>query len=327
MATSPLPAALQPIEITAVTTAIDGDGSFDVLMRTVKDHLQQEFNQNRIRGPEFAQVYLGALQTVLTSSMQFALQRQAANQDALVKEKQLAMMDLQTEALVLQNNIAEQQLLNLEKEGENLVVQKALLQAQANIATQQKLNLEDELITSVAQRAKLTQETANLAATETLIGNQAAQVAQQTTNLAAQKLQIDAETALTVQKTENAVVEEDVLVAQKCKLQAEFDVLMLTKSKTTSETELLEQKILTEKAQVTELGVDDNSVVGRQKQLYVAQTNGFNRDAEQKAAKVLVDSWNVRRTTDEGTSANTTNKLDDTNVGRAVTALLNGIGA
>ena len=251
MATAPaLPAALNPVTVADLTTAIDGQGVFDVLMQTSKAHLQQEFDQNRIKGSEFSTVYLGALQQVMATSLQFLLQKTAANQEALIRAKQLALMDTQ-------------------------------------LAT-----AEQQLLQAVAQTA-----------------------------------QIQAQTALVNQQTANALIEKDVLIAQKCKLQAEFDVLLLTKDKTTSETQLLEQKIVTERAQITELGVDENSVVGRQKQLYVAQTNGFTRDAEQKVAKVLVDSWNVRRTTDEGTSANSTNKLDDASVGRAVDKLLAGIGA
>ena len=73
--------------------------------------------------------------------------------------------------------------------------------------------------------------------------------------------------------------------------------------------------------------MDDNSVIGKQKALYGAQTEGFTRDAEQKAAKLMVDSWNVRRTTDEGTVADSTNMLNDAAVGRAVNKLLSGVGA
>jgi len=41
-----------------------------------------------------------------------------------------------------------------------------------------------------------------------------------------------------------------------------------------------------------------------------------------------VDTWNVRRTTDEtGTSANAANKLTDTDIGAVITKLLTGVGA
>lgn len=132
---------------------------------------------------------------------------------------------------------------------------------------------------------------------------------------------------LVTQQKLNAEAEHAVLVAQECKLRAEYDLTMETKLKTAQETALLTQKVVTERAQVTSMGVDADSVVGKQKLLYQAQTDGFKRDAEQKAAKTLIDTWNVRRTTDEGTVADSTNMLNDATVGRAVTKLLSGVGA
>ena len=93
------------------------------------------------------------------------------------------------------------------------------------------------------------------------------------------------------------------------------------------ETSLLTQKTATERAQTSPTGVDDNSIMGRQKLLYQAQTDGFKRSSENAAAKLLVDSWAVRRTTDEGTVADTNNKLDDATIGRAVNKMLTGVGA
>lgn len=312
MATAP--AAFNSIALSDLTDAtLGGDGVFDVLMQANKAHLDDQFNSDRIKGPEYATVYLGSLQAVMGTALQFLLQKNAANQDALLKAKQLELAEVQLQ-------IAQAQLLQTQ-------AQTAQIQAQTSVAGQQLLNLQDELLTAAKQRDKLDKEALNLVDQGLLIQAQTALTVQQKTNLVSQELQIDAETALTVQKTDNALIEKDVLIAQKCKLQVEFDVLNLTKTKTTAETNLLQQKIETEKAQITALGVDADSVVGRQKALYVAQTNGFTRDAEQKAAKLMVDTWNVRRTTDEGTQANTTNKLDDSSVGRAVTKLLDGIAA
>lgn len=235
---------ITPITLASLTDAtLAGSGVFDVLMRATKAHLENEFKLNRIKGSEYATVYLGSLESVLSTSLQFVLQK---------------------DKVALESQILEQQV---------LLAQAAVTKITAEIA------------------------------------------------------QITAQTALVAQQTLNAVTEGLVLEAQKCKLQAEFDVLMLTKDKTNQETYLLQQKVLTEKAQVTALGVDADSVIGKQKALYGAQTSGFTRDAEQKVAKVLVDSWNVRRTTDEGTVADGTNMLNDAAVGRAVTKLLTGVGA
>lgn len=100
---------------------------------------------------------------------------------------------------------------------------------------------------------------------------------------------------------------------------------MSTNTKTTSEIDLLNQKKATELAQVTATGVDVDSVIGRQKGLYLAQTNGFQRNAEQGVAKVMTDTWSVRRTTDEGVPADATNHLQDSDVGRAITKMLTGM--
>ena len=130
------------------------------------------------------------------------------------------------------------------------------------------------------------------------------------------------------QQKANAVLEGTVLVAQECKLRAEFDNLMANLLKTGQETALLTQKVVTERAQTSAVGVDPDSVIGKQKNLYQAQTDGFARDAENKAAKLMADTWGIRRTTDEtGTDADSTNKLSDFHVGRAIEKLLTGVGA
>lgn len=249
---------LTPIVIEKLTTAtLDGTGVFDILMRANRAHLEDQFKANRIKGPEYATVYLGSLNAVLQTALEFLLQQQKTGLEAQLLEKQITLAQVQ--------------------------VQKA----QAELAI-----LEAGLPKVAAEIAHLT-----------------------------------AQTALVNQQKANAILEGTVLVAQECKLRAEFDVLMQSKLKTVQETTLLAQKTATEKAQTIGLGVDADSVIGKQKSLYQAQTEGFTRDAEQKAAKLLVDTWNVRRTTDEATVADATNLLNDATIGRAISKLLGGIGA
>jgi hypothetical protein len=127
-------------------------------------------------------------------------------------------------------------------------------------------------------------------------------------------------------QVENEAKNGELIDAQVCKLKAEYDLTMESVTKTTKETELLGQKVVTEKAQTMELGVDDNSVIGKQKKLYQAQTDGFARDSEQKAAKIMIDTWNARRMTDDGTVADGVNKLSDADIGRAVQKMFTGVG-
>lgn len=163
--------------------------------------------------------------------------------------------------------------------------------------------------------------------TQQKIGLEADLLAQQILNAAAEKAAIEAKTALTNQQKTNAETENLVLQGQKCKLDAEYDVLGETKLKTASEKELLNQKIATERAQILNTGVASDSVIGKQKALYEAQTKGFQRDAEQKAAKIFVDTWNARRMTNSDlTDGNTNNKLADPQIGAVVAKLAEGIG-
>lgn len=199
-----------------------GNGVFDIMMRSVKEHIAGEFTANRIKGPEYAEVYLGALQAAMDRALQLLLARD-------------------------------------------------------------KLNLELEI------------------------------------------LAIQRDTAL-IQK-DNAVKEGAVLHAQKCKLEAEFDLIMKQIPKVEAETGLINQRKVSETAQTNGAGVSEDSVLGRQIRLYGNQADGFIRDAEQKVAKLMIDTWNVRRTTDEGTTADNINKLDDTTIGRTVEKLLSGINA
>lgn len=249
---------ITPLTITDLTEAsLTGSGVFDVLMRANKEHLEAEYSKNRIKGSEYATVYLGSMEAVLRGAIDFLLQKDKNALEAQLLEQQILLAQVEVQK-------AEAELALLLLNQQKIPAEIALLEAQAGLVTQQ---------------------------------------------------------------TTNAVTENSVLIAQECKLRAEYDLLLTQNLKASQETSLLAQKVVTEKAQTIGLGVDDNSYIGRQKQLFKAQTDGFTRDAEQKVAKIMVDSWNVRRTTDEGTVADGTNMLNDVAVGRAVNALLSGVGA
>lgn len=144
---------------------------------------------------------------------------------------------------------------------------------------------------------------------------------------AAELLLVEAQTALVTQQKLNALIEHDNLIKTGCVLSSQFDLNMGQVQRIASETALLAQKVVTERAQTTAQSVDDNSVVGRQKGLYAAQTAGFARTSEQAATKIMIDTWSVRRTTDTGTIADGNNQLSDATIGRAVNKMLAGVGA
>ena len=178
-------------KLTTGTTA--GAGVFDVLMRSVKAQLDAEYQANRIKGSEYATVYLGSLQAVLQTSLQMVLAQEKTNLEIQVLEKELLLRDQQV-------------------------------------------------------------------------------------------------------------------------------------TRTNKEIEVLEQKRLTELAQVESTGVDADSIIGRQKALYEAQTLGFGQEAKHKAAQLMISTYNIRRTTAEDEEVNAENKLRDEFIGAAIGEMFESVG-
>lgn len=240
-----------PITLADLTEAtVSGSGAFDTLMRSMVSHLELEFNKGRLRGADYANVYLNALTPVLQNSVVFLLQKdEAANKAALVDA---------------QVRLTEVQILLAEAELERELINKALVQAQVDKLNAETINVQQQLLN---------------------------------------------------------------LKAEECVLKSQYDINLSQNLQVVAQTSLVNQKVATEKAQTSGVGIEPESVIGKQLTLYTAQADGFKRDAEQKAAKIMIDSWNVRRTTDAGTVADGTNQLSDPNVGRSVNKMLGGVGA
>jgi hypothetical protein len=77
------------ISIADVTTTLPtGDGVFDVLMRSIDSHLDKQYTSGRIKGADYATVYLGALQAVLQQSIAFVIaQQQVTREDGIAAEQ------------------------------------------------------------------------------------------------------------------------------------------------------------------------------------------------------------------------------------------------
>lgn len=305
---------INPLTITDLTDSTTGGaGVFDSLMRAHKAHLDDEYKAGRIKGADYATVYLGSLQSVLNGAIQFLLERDKTYLQAQLQAQQIVLaekeIELKGEQVLLARaevGIAEAKLVNLPKEG-------ALLDAQAALAMKQ-VDIADEEVAIKQAQVLVAQAEVGIAEAKLV-------------NIPKEGLVLDAQAAKLTQDTANALTENAVLVATECKLRADFDHISEQTLKSAAEKELLNQKKVTEMAQVTSTGIDADSVIGRQKSLYQAQTDGYKRDSEQKAADLMMKSWATRRTTDAAVVADVTNKLSDTHVGRAIEKMLLGINA
>jgi hypothetical protein len=100
-------------------------------------------------------------------------------------------------------------------------------------------------------------------------------------------------------------------------------------TRTTAEVALLDQKTKTEKAQIMDdlsySGTLINGLVGKQKDLQTQQANGFIRDAEQKALKIILDTWSVSKSV-VGTSLPAPEGALNDDISDMITKLRAGIG-
>lgn len=359
----------QPLNVTELTTAeIAGTGVFDVLMRSVKNHVQEEHAKSRITGKEYATVYLEALQSTLAQSVEYLLraktlgfeldnlgkqgvlldhQAEIAIKDAQLKFAQIAQTQAQTE-------LTEQQTKSAEAEAHKIPVEISLLRSNLELAAVEKDlriaqvglaetekdiavynlanktpvevellqaqtdNAQSQIALTEAQVVKITEENKVIPYTIERIQAEIANMTRQSDIL---------EKELEIKISSLALQDKQLLLAD-AELQVrvlELDVKRAEVAAAQSQAQLYAAKVLTENAQTMD-SAHPNSVLGSNIAVLRAQAAGYARDAEQKAAKILVDAWNVQRNTDEGISANATNLLYDTSIGKAVSAMLRGAG-
>ena len=174
-------------------------------------------------------------------------------------------------------DILKQQLVNLKVDEANAIKQGLQLTAQTAQTTQQTANLLLEAENITKQGALLT--------------NQAAQIAAQTSLTTKQELQVVAET-LNVPKQGTLIdAQKDVQVQQKLNLEAQKLNIPKEGALVDAQRALTDQKLLTEQ--------DALLTATAQRFVLMAQANGFNADAKQKAAEILLKGFSVVATTND----------------------------
>lgn len=218
---------IQPITNEDLTTkVVDGTGIFDELMTAANAHLTYQWEQDRITGTSYAEVYLGQLTAVLGQAVLFLTERDKTYLNNLLVQSQIKLAD-----------------------------------AQVALAAQDLLNKQQELLNAQKQMELMEQQ-------------------------------------IQLAKKQVELADKELLVKDK-------EMQLLDKQIAVQETtaDLTRQKIKTEMAQISDSvdGVSVTGILGAQIALYKQQRDGFLRDAEQKALKIVADTWITRKTVDDGT--------------------------
>lgn len=234
-----------------------GSGLFDELMRTVNSHLKSEFQSGRIAGADYGQVYLGSLTGAMQNASQFILSMERTN-------KEIQLMD--------------EQILQAQKQNELIDLQKAQLVI-GNQAAQYQL---DNILPQ--EQLKITAEVANL-------GEQRALIQEQVSTQQKQQLDLDASTSL--KGKQESLVDEQIQAATYQYTEPTAGLLFAQYTKVQKEIAVLDQKKTTEEAQTTGTSGTVGGLIGEEISLKKNQADSFIRDAEQKAAKLFADAFQI----------------------------------
>lgn len=86
------------INFTDVTTGtLDGTGVFDQLMRSLKTHIKEEWDEGRLKGSDYSTVYLGSMQTAIAQAIMFVLEKDSKAKQAEMTQAQIELYNRQRE--------------------------------------------------------------------------------------------------------------------------------------------------------------------------------------------------------------------------------------
>lgn len=277
---------------------LKGKGLFDVLMRSTKAHLKEEYIQNRIKGSDYSKVYLGAMESVMANTVQYLSatmledeQRQQILAQTEISKAELDRLNLLTplEAKQLSVNIAKaeyelQYLLPLQRDKFELEKEKHQLEIERFKFERDELwQLEKERLE--LERSKLSAELSMISAQKALLAAQTKQALAQIDLTKAQVQKITEELAFIPIQIEKLTAEKDNLIQQGLVLEKQIEKIL-------AEIELIMAKTESEK-----LNAGDEGLVAQQIKLLRAQIAGFTDDFNSKVFKTLSDMWVVSRST------------------------------
>lgn len=88
---------------------INGNGTFDIIMKALKDHLSNEYEAGRITGAEYTKAYIASLQGALQYAVQYLLGKDLAYYQALGAQAQALTMNIGAYTAKVQLAIAQAQ--------------------------------------------------------------------------------------------------------------------------------------------------------------------------------------------------------------------------
>lgn len=280
----------------------DGKGVLDVILKTIGLHLMREYEEDRIRGTDYANAYINLINSTLATASEYSLAKskqplelqlleaniQKVATDTIVATKQGGLLDAQ-----IHKEMAQTEMLHLEMEHklpkELELIDSQIKDMQANIALK-----EYELKYLKPKELELREKEIELRIKQLAISEKEIELKQKQIELARYELEYKAP-------------------AEVRSINAQAD--------------LYQQKVVTERAQTDNTVVGMDSVIAHNNEVLKQQAISYQNDSKIKMTSVLVDTWKIRRNDDpDEAPVNEINKLNDPNIGKVVQHTLTNIG-
>ena len=88
----------------------EGTGIFDVIIKAANENIKIQHKTSRITGAEYAEVYLGTMQSAISEAMKFLLIKEITEKDIALKEVEIANNVISGENLIKQGELIEEQI-------------------------------------------------------------------------------------------------------------------------------------------------------------------------------------------------------------------------
>ncbi|WP_432481752.1 hypothetical protein [Moraxella sp. ZY200743] len=308
---------------------LNGTGVFDVLMDSVKAHLWVEFDKNRIRGTDYANAYIRAMEVALQTSTQYALGKAKLGAELTILEKQANKLDKEID-------FVDKQMAKLDSEIAHTVYQDGLTQAQTRQVNQETKVLEAKLpkeltllddqhsqllaqtAMTVAQTATQKEQTKLVTANTALVGankaNTEAQTSSITTKLPKELVLLDAQNAQTSEQTKaiakqvlQTEAQTQLVQAQTATERKQTEAITanvgLTQAQSTAISQKLPKELLILDGQKYQMA-EQSKVISKQIAQTQAQTDLTNAQVRTEVKQLDVLTANIGLTNAQSASIN-----------------------
>ena len=276
---------------------LGGNGTFDIIMGALNAHIEHQFKLGRIRGTDFANTYMQAMQMALQQASSYAIAK--------------AKLPLELQQLEAQNHKIATDIAVMTKQGALYDSQTLQTMAQTE---QVKLETAKKVPAEIAQLAKDTQ----LKEYE-LVHIKPLELENARTEVKIKEQQIE------VSKADLAIKQQQLELAKyQFTYQAPSEV-----AKTKSEADYYKYRAINEQAQTDPSVVMEGSTTALNNALIKEQSRQFMRSAQQGFLSEMIGSWKVRYNADPdavGNGVDDDNKLNDVYIGKVLSAYATELG-